>query len=80
MRVTDTRSVPEIGGERGSVDDLAGVENAVRIERPLDLAERLVQHGPEHLPHERAAHEAVTVLARQRAAEFEDEIGDGIRQ
>ena len=48
----------------------------MRIERPLDGAERLVEHRPEHLLHERAAHQAVAVLARQRAAELEHEVGD----
>ena len=47
-----------------------------RIERPLDLPERLVEHRPEHLLHERAADQAVAVLARQRAAELEHQVGD----
>ena len=38
--------------------------------------ERLVERRPEHLLHERAAHQAVAVLARQRAAELEHEVGD----
>ena len=38
--------------------------------------ERLVEHRAEHLLHERTAHQPVAVLARQRAAELEDQIGD----
>ena len=42
----------------------------------LICAERLVEHRPEHLLHERAAHQAVAVLARERAAELEHQVGD----
>ena len=52
----------------------------MRIERPLDVAERLVEYRAEHLPHEWAANESVAVLAGQRAAELEDEIGDVVGQ
>ena len=68
---------------RRRVDDLAGIEDALRIERPLDLAERLVERVAEHLAHERAAHQAIAMLARKRAAEFEHQVGhllgDGFR-
>ena len=40
------------------------------------LPERLVELRAEHLLVEGAAHQAVAVLARQRAAELEHEIGD----
>ena len=43
----------------------------VRFQRP----ERLVELRAEHLFVERTAHEAVAVLAGQRAAEFEHEVG-----
>ena len=69
-------AVAQVRRQRRRVDDLAGIEDALRVERALDRAERLVQHRAEHLLHERAAHEAVAVLARQRAAELEHEIGD----
>ena len=52
----------------------------MRIEGPLDVAERLVEDRTEHLPHERAAHQAVAVLTRERAAEFEHQIGDIVGQ
>ena len=42
----------------------------------LMLPERLVERRPEHLLHERAAHEAVAMLAGERAAELEHEVGD----
>ena len=69
-------AVAQVGGHRSGVDDLAGIEQACRIEGLLDGAEGVVEHRPEHLADERAAHEAVAVLARERAAEFEHEIGD----
>ena len=66
----------QVGRQRGSVNDLAGIEEAVRIEGLLDRAERVVERRPEHLLHERAAHEPVAVLAGERSAELEHEIGD----
>ena len=50
-----------------------------RIEGPLDRAERLVEHRPEHLLHERTAHQAVAVLAGERAAEFQHQVRDIVR-
>ena len=45
-------------------------------------AERLVKHRAEHLPVERAAHQAIAVFGRKRAAEFQHQIrhllGDGL--
>ena len=38
--------------------------------------ERFVQDRPEHFLHEGTAHQAVAVLARQRTAELEHEVGD----
>ena len=73
-RVTGAES--QVRGDRRRVDDAAGIEEAVRIERLLHLPERLIELGAEHLLVEGAAHQAVAVLARQRAAELEHEIGD----
>ena len=70
------RAEPQAGRHRRRVDDLTGVEDAVRVERAFDGSERLVELRPEHFFHERAAHEAVAVLAGQRAAVLEHEVGD----
>ena len=48
----------------------------MRVERPLELAEGLVEHRAEHLLLERAAHQAVAVLARERAAVLQHQVGD----
>src|SRR5205823_7788439 len=56
------------------IDDRAGVEYTLRVKNVLDLPERLVDDGPEHLLVPLAAGHAVAVLARERAAELEDEI------
>src|SRR5262245_13441092 len=60
-----------------SIDDLPWVEDATRIECALDVAEPLVDLPSEHPFHERAAHEAIAVLAGERAAELQHEIGAG---
>ncbi len=52
----------------------------MRVECPFDVAERLVEDRTEHLPHERAADQAVAMLTGQCAAELEHEIGDVVRQ
>ena len=70
---------PQVGGERGCIHDLSGVEDPVRIERPLHRAEGVVQHRAEHFLGEGAAHEAVAVLAGEGAAELEHEIRDVVR-
>ena len=66
----------QVGREWRSVNDLAGIEDAVWIEGLLDRAERVVERRTEHLLHERAAHEAVAMLTGERSAELEHEIGD----
>ncbi len=66
----------QVRGDRRRVDDPSGIEDALRVEGPLHLAERLVERRAEHLLVEGAAHQAVAVLARERAAELEHEIGD----
>ena len=71
-----SRAKPEIGRQRGSVDDLAWIEDPVRVEGVFDRAERFVELGPEHLAHERAPHEPVSVLARECATVLQDQIGD----
>ena len=69
-------TVAQVVGHRWRVDDLAGVEQVVGIERLLDAAERLVDRFAEHLAVPLAAGQAVAVLAAQGAAEFEDQVGD----
>ena len=71
------RPVAQAGGERRRIDDLAGVEDAVRIEGLLDVAERLVEGGAEHPFHEAAADETVAVFPRQRPAVGEHQVGAG---
>ncbi len=68
-------AVPQIGRQRRRIDNLAGVENAVWIERLFDLPECRVEGRAEHLFHERAAHQAVAMLTGERATELEHEIG-----
>ena len=58
---------------------LPGLKIPSRIERAFDGAEGFVEQWPEHLPHERAAHQAVAMLAGKRAAELQHEIGDVLR-
>ena len=62
--------------QAGRLDDLAGVHDAVGVERLLQLLERLIELGAEHLLREDAAHDAVAVLAGEAAAELEHEVGD----
>src|SRR5580658_6651218 len=54
--------------ERRRIHDLSGIQDAERIKSALDLAKRLVEYVAKELPHKRASHQAVAVLARQRAA------------
>ncbi len=71
-----TRAIPQVRRQRRGVDDLAGVEQVVRVERTLQLAEGPVQHRAIHLLLERAADQSVAVLARERAAIPEHQLGD----
>ena len=57
------------------VHDLARIKEAIRIERALDLSKRVVEHRPEHSLHERAPDETIPMLAGQRAAVAEHEVG-----
>src|SRR5271168_3186217 len=59
----------EIGGHRGRIDYFSGVQDALRIEGTLDLAEGFVNRVAEHLAEEGTADQAVAVLARDGAAE-----------
>ena len=70
------RAITQVRRQRRGIDDLAGVEQVLRVERPLQLAERLVEHRAVHLLLERAADQAVAVLARERTAILEHQLGD----
>ena len=68
---------------RGVVDarrvgELAGVHAVVRIPEHLELAEGLRQLGAEHFGQQRRAGLAVAVLAGERAAEGDDDVGGAI--
>ena len=69
---------PEVLGRQIGVDDLARVHLAVRIPDRLELAERAHDLVAEHLRQQRAARLAVAVLARQRPAVGDDEVGGAI--
>jgi hypothetical protein len=79
VRSLIARSEAEVGGERRRIDDLPGIEDPIGVEGSFDLAKGLVQRRPEHLTHERAAHQAVAVLGGERAAEFEHQIRHVVR-
>ena len=68
--------VAKVFGHRRGVDDLAGVEKVVRIEGAFDLAKSVVNGLAEHLAVPLAARQAVAMLARETAAEFEHQVGD----
>ena len=63
---------------RRRVDDLARVHKIFRIEGALDLAEGIVKRRAEKLRVEVAPRQAVAMLARHGAVEFEHEIGDRV--
>ena len=71
-RGAETKVVPE----RRRVDDLPGVEQAVRVPERLQLAEGLRQLRAKHALGEGAAHDPVAVFAAEGAAELEHEVGD----
>jgi hypothetical protein len=56
-------------------DDLAGVHAILGVPDPLELAERTDQLGAELLDQQLAARLAVAVLARQRAAVADAQVG-----
>ena len=69
------RPVAQAGGEGRRIDNLAGIEDAVRIEGLLDVPERLVEGGTEHPFHETAANETVAMFPGQCAAVGEHQVG-----
>ena len=71
--------VTDVVGHRRRVDDLAGVEQRVRVEEALDLAHRLVQLVAEDGAVELAARQAVAVLAGVGPAELGDQVADLLR-
>ena len=72
-------AVSQVGGERWRVDDLTRIEEAVRIERPLDGAKGVVELRAKHTLYERSADQAVAMLARERPAELKHQVGDLVR-
>ena len=69
-------SIAQVRRQRRRIDDLAGVEQVVGVNRLLQLSERLVEHASIHLLLKRAAHQAVAVLARKSTAVLEHQLGD----
>ena len=57
------------------VDQLAGIHAVVRIPQRLELAEGLHQLRAEHLGQQHRARLPVAVLATERSAEMDDEVG-----
>ena len=70
------RPIAQVRRQRRRIDDLAGVQQVVRVERALQLAEGLVEHAAVHLLLERAADQAVAMLAREGTAVLEHQLGD----
>ena len=68
----------EVRVHRQRVDDLAGIEQPVRVERGLDLAEGLDDARAVHLLEPDGADDAVAVLAVHRAAELEHQRADAV--
>src|SRR5690606_24410551 len=66
---------PEVLVERVRVDDLARVHAPVGVPRRLELPERLHDLAAEHPRQELAPRLAIAVLARERAAVRDDEVG-----
>src|SRR5579863_552800 len=62
------------------VDELAGVHAVVGVPECFELAEGLHELGAEHLGEQRCAGLAVAVLAGERSAEAEDEIGGAVEE
>ena len=67
------RQDPERCVHRRRVDDLAGVEDALRIEGPLHADEQVVTGVAHHRADELTAKPAVAVLATERATVFFDQ-------
>src|SRR5690606_32189825 len=63
-----------ITGQRWRIDNLAWIEEPVRIERLLDCTEGIVKHRSKHLAEKGTAYQTVSVLSGQCAAKFENEI------
>ena len=70
------RADPEVVARVGVADDLAGIEQVLGVEGPLDGLERRVDLRAEQLAVPEAAGQAVAVLAAHRAAELDDQVGD----
>ena len=62
------------------IDQLAGIHAVVGIPQRLEFAEGLHQLRPEHLGQQSGARLAVAVLAAERAAEAEHDIGGAIEE
>jgi hypothetical protein len=69
------RAEPQVRGDRVGVDDLAGVHLPARVPDRLELAESADQLIAEHLRQELGLRLAVAVLARDRAAMRDDQLG-----
>jgi hypothetical protein len=69
------RPQAQVRRDRVGVDHLAGVHLPIEVPDAPELAVRLHQLGGEHLRQQLGAGLAVAVLARQRAAVGDDEVG-----
>src|SRR5207249_4289367 len=66
--------------DRLRLDHLAGIHLPVRVPGRLELAEALDELVAEHLRQQLGARLAVAMLARERAAEREDEVGGVVEE
>ena len=62
------------------IDQLAGIHAVVGIPERLELAKGLHQFRPEHLGQQRGARLAVAVLAAERSAKAEHQIGGAVEE
>ena len=68
----------QVGVHARGTDDDARVQQAVRVPRRLELGEGADELRPVHPLEELRARQAVAVLARERPAELDDEVGDAL--
>ena len=80
LRVHGRGAEPQVIGERRRLDDLSRIEQPLWVPQRLQLAEGARQLRAEHPLREHPPHDAVAVLAAERAPEFEHQVRDLLGQ
>src|SRR5439155_10831169 len=70
------RPITEVVGHGRRIDHLAGIEEVMRIEGILDLAEGFIDRVAEHFPIPFTAGQTIAMLAAQGAAKLQQQVGD----